>query len=268
MFGKLLKYDLRTMFRIFLPIWGAILILAAVNGVTIPYSNQINGAGSFLLVTLPLLLIFLGSMAAVVFAVVFVIMRFYKGLLGDAGYLMFTLPVRTGALVGAKALSALLMEAISAVVAGLSALLMVSLQAPTDIGKFFSQFVSWARDISAQASGGGWVVAEAVLLGLFVLAEINLRLYTAMAIGHLGRSRRVLLSVAAYVGIGIVLSILSAILLPGLTGWSVLFSFDTLGSSVHSAACLLGVGIGREAVLCAAFFFATTGILAKRLNLE
>ncbi len=38
MFGKLMKYELRGCMRVFLPLWGATLALALING--LPYECQ------------------------------------------------------------------------------------------------------------------------------------------------------------------------------------------------------------------------------------
>ena len=92
MLGKLMKYDLKSMFKVFVPLWLALLAVSGVNRFTIQFdSNAIIGG----LPTVIFMILYVGLIIAVmVVAVALIIMRFYHGLLKDEGYLMFTLPVR------------------------------------------------------------------------------------------------------------------------------------------------------------------------------
>ena len=98
MLGKLLKYDFRAMWKQFSMIWLAALVIALINRFTLPF-NQGSGskvAGQNEILALITMSVFVGVMCAMfVVAMVFVLTRFYKGLLGDEGYLMHTLPVQT-----------------------------------------------------------------------------------------------------------------------------------------------------------------------------
>lgn len=90
MLGKLMKYDLKSMFKVFVPLWLALLAVSVVNRFTIQFdSNAIIGG----LPTVIFMILYVGLIIAVmVVAVALIIMRFYHGLLKDEGYLMFTLP--------------------------------------------------------------------------------------------------------------------------------------------------------------------------------
>ena len=101
MFGRLVKYDFRSMFKQFGFIWPAALALALVNHFTINGLDSTSTvgettAGISMLVYVAIL------MAMFIVALVFAIQRFFKGLLGDEGYLMHTLPVRPWQLIGAN----------------------------------------------------------------------------------------------------------------------------------------------------------------------
>ena len=112
MLRKLMKYELRATGRIFLPFFGALIVLSLLNKLF--YSNRAenmmrtlrqNGKG------LPIEITRVISMALFIFlicaifmlAAIVMIQRFYKNLLGDEGYLMFTLPVRPWQLITSKA---------------------------------------------------------------------------------------------------------------------------------------------------------------------
>ena len=92
MLGKLLKYDFRSMGKQFAFIWPAALVMALLNRFTIGSldSSDVTRelfSGVAMLVYVAILI------ALFVIALIFIIQRFYLGLLGDEGYLMFTLPV-------------------------------------------------------------------------------------------------------------------------------------------------------------------------------
>lgn len=119
MLGKLLKYDFRSMGKQFAYVWPAVLVLALVNRFTLGSalyqgSSDIGVPGQLALVNrftlgntlyqvssdigvpgqlasgLVFFLYWAIIMAMMVLTLVFVIQRFFKGLLGDEGYLMHT----------------------------------------------------------------------------------------------------------------------------------------------------------------------------------
>ena len=96
MLGKLMKYDLRSCLRKFWMLWAGLAALAVLNGYTINHvldNSRFDGLLAFLFGVLPLILFFVLGIATAILILVFICDRFYKGLLGDEGYLAFTLPV-------------------------------------------------------------------------------------------------------------------------------------------------------------------------------
>ena len=88
MFGKLLKYDFRSMWKTFRIVWPAALILALVNRFTL-FGTTNPGESAFgQWVSVISMGLFIGvCFTLVILSAVFVLTRFYKGLLGDEGYL-------------------------------------------------------------------------------------------------------------------------------------------------------------------------------------
>ena len=113
MLAKLVKYDLKSTLRTALVFWAAALILAVYNHFSVRYMFEdetfvgtLNGAVMGLFFTV------MASLGVVV--LILIIQRFWKGLLGDEGYLMFTVPATVHQLVLSKALSATVISALSA----------------------------------------------------------------------------------------------------------------------------------------------------------
>ena len=93
MLGKLMKYEWKDCMRVFFPLWGAMIALGAVNGFTMGSDvNLHNPVLNFVVQILPALLLFGLSFGMFIVAFVLIIRRFYNGLLGEGGYLAFTLP--------------------------------------------------------------------------------------------------------------------------------------------------------------------------------
>ena len=264
MFGKLLKYDFRSMFKQFAFIWPAALALALVNHFTVNGLDSSSGAeetaaGISMLVYVAIL------MAMFIVALVFTIQRFYKGLLGDEGYLMHTLPVRPWQLIGSKLLCAVITTFLSVIVAMASVLVIM----PWDremLGELFRGLEYVFTHWNNQATHGVIGLLEFCLMMMVSFATGYLQLYLSMSIGHLFNKNRVAFSVVAFIAVNAVVSgLMSHFLSPVI---------DTLFNLIHSADgaarfhIAMWSAIAGELVLCAIYFAGTEFILRKKLNLE
>ena len=273
MLGKLMKYDLRSGIRTFSLIWIGLALLGAINGLTIRFvlaGDTQSGLVSFVFGVLPMILLVALYVAMGIFVLVFIIDRFYKGLLGNEGYLMFTLPVTSAAHIASKAL----------IVALLSGVLLMAVLTPpnfSDVAQAFQEAGRYLR-VNPLPAGTGWVVAEFIVYTLIAAAVSILQIYTAISIGHLAKKNRGWFALLAYVGISIAFSIimngcmslLQSDAFPNvLLNWE--FCLDDTGWHVQGVgmmASTIGIGIGLELLKGTGFFFATRAILSKRLNLE
>ena len=266
MFGKLLKYDFRSMFKQFAFIWPAALALALVNHFTINSfvtSSTAVGettAGIAMLVYVAILI------AMFIIALVFACQRFYKGLLGDEGYLMFTLPVKPWQLIGSKLLCAVITTFLSVVVALLSVLLLLPWEKDVIQGIFEGIrfiFTHW----NIQATHGFIGFLEFCLMIMMSFAVGYLQIYLSLGIGHLFNKHRALMTGVAFIAINaVVTSLLGRFLGP---------AFDMITENInnitnaaarfHSA---MWIAIASELVLCAIYFAGTEFILRNKLNLE
>ena len=264
MFGKLLKYDFRSMWKQFAFIWPAALALALVNHFTINGLDSTSTvgettAGISMLVYVAIL------MAMFIVALVFAIQRFFKGLLGDEGYLMHTLPVRPWQLIGAKLVCAVVTTFLSVMVALLSILVIF----PWDrevVGELFRGLGYIFSHWNIQATHGVIGILEFCLMMMVSFATGFLQLYLSMSIGHLFSKNRVAFSVIAFIAINAVVSTLSGTLLLPLS--DVLSDIINSMNGVTSFHAAMWTIIAGELVLSAIFFAGTEFILRKKLNLE
>ena len=123
--GKLMKYELRSAMKLFVPLWIAVLVLAFVNSLMVnPDLEKYTGAIPDFLSNLTMIAYTMTVVAILIVAAVYIVLRFYQATMKDEGYLTFTLPVSIDSILWTKALSGILIMALSMVVAVLSILLL------------------------------------------------------------------------------------------------------------------------------------------------
>ena len=248
---KLLKYDFRAMWKSFSLIWGAALALAVVNRFTITgrWSTSLVGENTSYAALFALFLVFA---AMFVIASIFVIQWFSRGLLGDEGYLMHTLPVQPWQLVVSKLICALAVWIASGVVAVLSMLVM----APVNFLEML-QYPIWQAlfrgimshpDVLAYLAEICLVIVSLMVLGFSTL-------YLAMSLGHLSPRWKGLASVAAFIVLDIAVNLYGGEV-------SDRFSFCL---ERHTGLWMAILAVSLPAALCLA---GTCWILTHKLNLE
>ena len=266
MFGKLLKYDFRSMLKQFAFIWPAALGLALVNHFTI---NSFVASASDMRQTVSgiAMVVYVAIlMAMFIVALVFACQRFYKGLLGDEGYLMHTLPVKPWQLIGSKLLCAVVTTFLSVAVALLSVLVLLPWE-QAEVREIFQGLRYVLTHWNVQVTHAVIGFLEICLMIMTSFATGYLQIYLALSIGHLVNKHRSAMTLAAFIAINAVVSTLSGKFL------SPFFDmvFDGINSSIGSVAqfhSVMWIVIASELVLCVVYFAGTEFILRKRLNLE
>ena len=270
MLAKLLKYDFKSMFKLFLPLWGVLLVVSAINRLFSGSGlDQEGGLGLFnsLMVLLYILLI----VAVMVVTTVIIIVRFYQGLLKDEGYLMFTIPVHPWQLITSKLLSALVISMLSSLVAVVSVFIIASFPGMWDV-------LGMALDTAIQEVPNFVPIVILFVISCFVgmICSIS-QVYASMALGHLANSHRVGFSVLAFIVLNMIWSTVSTII--GLFGYSDLTSSlitisagaqATINVENFSGLMLFSLvsGIVLDLVRCVVHFVLTNYILSQKLNLE
>ncbi len=276
MTGKLIKYEIRSSIRLIGLIWIALLAVSVLLGIVMGIFDrlmQAHGAiavlGKLLSVIPPLL--YTGIFIAMfVITILLVLLRFYRGLLGDEGYLMHTLPVKPWQLITAKGVVAAGVVIVSSIVAVLSIMILVG----------FDDFSGMMRGIGNMLESLAdepkyiLVVIEGVILMVLSALQSVYRIYAAMAIGQLADKYRALASLAAYIAINIALTVLfvAIILIGDATGldyvlgrW--LMGVDFTEKTFTIIQMTMGAMFLVTVVQLAAFHVITERILSLKLNL-
>ncbi|CCK97966.1 ABC transporter multidrug-family permease [Clostridioides difficile] len=254
MLAKLLKYELKASGRVFIPLYIAILIVAVFNGIFMNTNIlQIQGIAILVLTSL--------FMALAVLTIVVTIQRFRKNLLGDEGYLMFTLPVSTSSLILSKCITALIYAVVSFIVAiftfGVLMLFGTSGILLPEILDLFNTSFKWISENFLD-------ILVLLLVMLTSYSLFILLLYTSISMGQLPKfnKHRNIVAFASFIAINIVISIVGdavGSILPKENTNMIYYFYQ----SSHVMFAILG-----DIVVIVALFFATKFILDKKLNLE
>lgn len=274
MTGKLIKYEFKSIMKIMGIVWAALLVSSLLTGISnsgfvsnIAESGEVGLINIFSSVST---FIYGGTvMALVAVTIVVIIARFYKGLLGDEGYLMHTLPVKTWQLITAKGVTAAIVSLLS-IAAGIASGIV--------IGAFFNiwEMGDFVRELFRLLGDNPQYIlvgVEAFLLILFAIMATVYKVYASMAIGQLAQKNRILFSVLAYMGIGAIGTVLGTAFISFSGEWfsDVVQPISNwlLDKEVHEITQLaLLMAIAFEFVKLAIFHVVTERILTKRLNLE
>ena len=282
MTGNLIKYEFRSGLRYIGIIWPALIVSAALLGIVFKVMNIVSPEdpqGIMNIIQLIFDLVFPLLYAAIFIAMIvitifIVILRFYKGLLGDEGYLMHTLPVKPWQLITSKGIVACAVVMISIICAVLSVLILVGIDdisgLVTGTKEFFAVLGEEPRLIL--------VIIEVIILAIFGMMASIYHIYAAMAIGQLTGKHRLLASLGAYIAINIALTVLATVIIvigdrlcldEWLSEW--LLSIEASAGMNEDGFIMVQAGLGAAFVVAvvqlAAFHVITERILSKKLNL-
>jgi len=262
MLAKLLKYEFKATSRTFIPLYIVLLVFAVINRIITPEKILIS-SNSFIIkdilavvgITLYIGLI----LAVVVVTLIIMIQRFYKNLLGNEGYLMFTLPVQSWKLIASKVITSLTWSVLSFFITITSLVIVIG---PKNI-------VSGIRDMLAfiQKSMGGAGFVILPIYGLLAVVSSILTVFTAIALGQLFSRHRVIASFGMYCAIYAVYQLLMLLYML-LVGNNIAPTFLKGTPSIWDLNLFSLLFILFECVRISINFVITNKILKNKLNLE
>lgn len=272
MLGKLLKYEFKATGRTLLPVYAVLIVMSLVTRFTVTNNDGFYGLSDSLLGILQaVIMLAYGCIIGMVciVTVLLLIQRFYKNLLRDEGYLMHTLPVKPWQNITAKLVPAVLWSLLSLFMAVLSVMLI-----GMDMHDWAMLFHDFGEALSQLFDQYGihaaLLIFETLLLVFVSMANQILQVYAALAVGHTANSRRILWSVAAYIGITLAVYFITmlGVHLLDMTGIVQTMMDMFYGHLVSLTHCCLWVSIIYTTLFNAAFFGGTNHILKHKLNLE
>ena len=263
MLRKLLKYEFKATGRLLFPLYIVLIAFSFINKLFMGdiFSSQ---TPSFLgeLPRVLSMIIYIATMVAI-FVVTFFItaQRYYKNLLGDEGYLMNTLPVKTWQNIASKLIVAIVWCIASVFVAIISVLIMAYEKGI--ISDILRELPILFSEISTQAGMSGYlIVIQVILMLLITYSSAILMVYASISIGHLFSKRKILSSFGAYIVLSMIAQTLAAVCATPFVG-----TVNNMDPFNLVNLVLLLVNIGNL-ILAIAYFITCNYITKNKLNLE
>lgn len=273
MLTKLLKYEYKATARVFLGLYLALFITAAIMGISVSFSDMgkavsfltgmnVNANGTTFgnsMITIGTLVYSCLVIAMFVLLYVTICQRFYKNLLGSEGYLMHTLPVSPASLVLSKLLVALFWVAASVLMLFFTLVILALAATQGQIVQYID-----LNDYFFIQPDAFLLSMIPVLLCQFVVSILSI--YLAMMIGHQTTKGTLALSIIAFFVIGSVKSTL-VLWVSDLLFTDFLQNMAMQGSFSQFYWASNLISMGYEVVFGALYFVAIVFLLRKRLNL-
>ena len=270
MLRKLLKHEFRATARIMGPLY--LILLVTAMGANFS-ARVMDRADSRLLNALGALVVmaFVVAIIGVCFMSFFLMLqRFYRNLLRDEGYIMFTLPASVHQQVWSKLIVSSVWFIITGVVVMLSFVMMA-----LDVS-FLEGMVQVLQQLFQDITAYYAINGTVFLLELLVLAFAGciafcLQFYAALAIGHSFSNHKFAWSVAFFFILQFASQLVGSLLLLSLNTSlinSLLGSLDFRVSGMTAIHIGMGILIAVCVVYSAVFYVITTYFLKKHLNLE
>ncbi len=261
MLGKLLKHELKATSRLLIPLYLILIGISFLNRIMLSFQN-LNQIMKFISNLLASGFLFI---LVAVFAVTTVLMitRFYKNLIGDEGYLMFTLPVKPNQLINSKLIISVFWFLIG--IAAVIVTLYITFATPERMDIVYQNLNEFIQELKTYSGGNlTFVVSEIILFCIVSIFANILMLYLSIAIGQLFNGRRLVGSFIAYIGIYTALQILLLIVV----GVCVLFNWESVDNFNTFPPVFFPLAILALILCCISLYWGTSYILNKKLNLE
>ncbi len=261
MLKTLFKHEMKASSRLLLPLYLVLIVLTIMDRIVLSL-DIFSGA----LAIIPGFVTFayiLALVAIVVVSFVIIVLRFYKNLMSDEGYLMFTLPVKTHELINSKLIASIIwtIASIVAIVASLFAVFAT----PKRIDLLLEAIEKAVEGFNDYFGAlGVLIIIEIIIMTVLSLINNALQIYASIALGQLFNGHKVLGSFAAYIGISTVMQVVVTVIM---IIASVIFkkSFTGIDSIPN---IIFPISIFFLLVSNIAYYYITNYMFKKKLNLE
>lgn len=263
-----MKYEIKGTARLLLPVYAALLVMTLLNKIFLSINSATTGFAMTVGISLTLYVCII--IALIVMTFIVIIQRFYKNLMTDEGYLMFTLPVPTWQQIVSKLIIALMWSFVCGIVIILSIMILAMDGASLQyMGEFFQEM---GRAFNSPEGGQ----AVVILIELFILMVVGicsnvLQIYTSISVGQLFGRHKIIAAFGAYIVINLILQIIFTTMTVSFaltSDTSMLNAFFNNMDPVAAVNWMLNIGTLGNLVLAAIYFVATNYILKNKLNLE
>jgi len=273
MVKKLFKHEILAYLRMLTPVYIILCGIAIMSRILQVFENTssiydiIFGSSVAIYV--------LGIVASIILTVVFMVVRFYKNMFSSEGYLTHTLPVTANQHIFVKLMTAILFQFITIITVLISVAIITSGELLSEIIKAFVYIYNiFIESLSAHIIAHiiFYIIEFALMLTVALIAE-TLLFYAVISVGQLSRKNRVVASIGVYFAYYIITQIIGTVFVVVISKLAeteivakiIVFIENNPIKTVHIA--LIGITL-FYALIAAAYYFVTSFIVRKKLNLE
>jgi len=268
MLAKLFKHEWKAVSILLLLIHGALLVFSFPGRIIISMASSNTGDYVDIIFAFYILFYVLGIVLVAFMTYLYLARRFMSNLFSDEGYLMHTLPVTPAQHLWSKFFVFVIWMIIDLIVIGLSLIILfLNKETLSELQSFMVNL--WDAFITSFNSSPVGNVFYWMLSCIVSVFYSIFSIYFSICIGSLCKTHKVLGSLGTFIGIGIVTSIISSILM-------MIFQYTTTVTSGLSTAVttqVMGdayylVTLVFNLLLALGFYFGSHYILSKKLNLQ
>lgn len=282
MFGKLLKYEFKSVGKWYLALYGVAAALSIALGFWMQsfIHQSINSTNSYdygyatgsstpgILFVFAMLAFMLSIFALMSSTFLMNAFRFKNNVYGRQGYLTMTLPVTSHQIILSKLSAALIWYVIAGLAVFLSCIIMASIALLPIRNEIpfheIPQLIEEILSSSFWSEYSGWVMLPTTLLEV----PVNiLCAYFAISLGQLFKDNRTVLAVVFYIAINFGVSLISTILF--LPSWgTAAFLVETTDYYSNSVSMSMIIALLIQIGLGVFYYFGSHHIMTKKLNLQ
>ena len=267
MLKKLLKYDLKSIFKLWWIAAASTVLLSCLSGIflgplegtaTLPFFAEVLGS-------LFEMLLIMSLMGFMLFSQVLVFIRYFKNFFSDEGYLTFTLPVKRSELLNSKLISGVLTIIAADLVYVVDIFIIVAAVNPDIIKSIFEAIIESIKDLGVYF----FVFAFEILIICLLLAIFStLFMFACITIGSvIAKRAKVMVAIGFYYGASSFFGtamFMFLVSLSGVDGW-----FNSLGNAAENMviALIMLLIIAFLAFVSICIYNLLYTLLDKKLNL-
>ena len=271
MLGKLLKYELKATARWFLPLYIALIVLTLLNKLTMVIELPdllVFNILEILLIIFYVLIIVFTALATMILLIV----RFYKNLHTDEGYLTHTLPVKPSTQLNCKILSGCIWTVSSFFMQMISLFILFAGEGIfTEVFDAFGEMGEYLKDAGLFDNFLVTVVIFAVTMLISVFYSL-LMMYCSISVGSLFSQHKIIGAIVVYFIINFVIQLISMVLMFFGMESSIMYDIATVEDfSVeifNIMNIIMLISCGLTMVCSAVFYFLSHFVISKKLNLD
>lgn len=255
---KLMKYDLKSIFKKMVFYYIVVIGLAIFSKILLLIFENTRFAA---IASLPTTLFFISLSLCNIVTMIISMIRYYKNMLSDEGYLTHTLPVKRSTILFAKLLSALIAEIASLLVMSIS----VFIFSPELILLLLDEILIAIQSLITSYNGTVYYILFLVILEIIIYSVCKVtEVAMCLTLGASHNKNKLVMAFVYYIGINFVLQIIMGIIISVVS--IVIFSLPTL--TINIFYIVMYMAIFLTLLYLIGTYLINYLTLKKKLNLQ